>query len=251
MSSSIQVSFLMPVYNGIENYPDGWLEGAAIEYDSHQPISTELIIVDDGSTDNTEEVIRSTLDGRENYTILSNEENRGIAYSLQRAYQAAKGDYCIIQTLRSWYTHTGFMAMFEALENNPGVCFAYGNTVYWYVDKDDEIGRSVEYRAAPFSRMKFLAGFPSCYGFMWRTSPRRAEFTGYLNKEGRFIDISDRDFLMQLIFWNKQEGLWVDEVTLNYLYHGRGQMTSLVHKYHNDIKQIFESRFGNFGAVYK
>ena len=55
----------------------------------------EIIVVDDGSTDNTEKVALST--GKA--TVLSNEPNHGKGYCLRRAFKQAHGD--IIVTLDS------------------------------------------------------------------------------------------------------------------------------------------------------
>jgi glycosyltransferase involved in cell wall biosynthesis len=51
----------------------------------------ELIIVDDASTDNTDEVVASCLSSRIRY--LKNDRNRGAAYSRNRALREAKGKW--------------------------------------------------------------------------------------------------------------------------------------------------------------
>jgi glycosyltransferase involved in cell wall biosynthesis len=51
----------------------------------------EVIIVDDGSTDNTLDVLSKINDNR--LKIYSNEENRGISFSLNRAKNLAQGKY--------------------------------------------------------------------------------------------------------------------------------------------------------------
>lgn len=79
------VSIIMPSYN-TANYIE-----ASIESVRHQTYENwELIIVDDCSADNTDEVVRPFLtDGRIRY--LKNEKNSGAAVSRNRALREAKG----------------------------------------------------------------------------------------------------------------------------------------------------------------
>lgn len=81
------VSIIMPSYN-TANYIE-----ASIESVRHQTYENwELIIVDDCSTDNTDEVVRPFLtDGRIHY--LKNEQNSGAAISRNRALREAKGKW--------------------------------------------------------------------------------------------------------------------------------------------------------------
>lgn len=79
------VSVLLPVYNG------GPYLGASIESLLGQTYRNfELIIVNDGSTDDTAQVIERYQDPR---IRLLNQENRGLSPSLNRAVAAARGKY--------------------------------------------------------------------------------------------------------------------------------------------------------------
>ncbi|MEO8637388.1 MAG: glycosyltransferase [Candidatus Taylorbacteria bacterium] len=81
-----KITVLMPVYNG-ETYL-----GDAIESILGQTyLNFEFLIIDDGSTDRSAEIIRSYIDPR--IFVLSNAENRGLVYSLNRGLQNAKGKY--------------------------------------------------------------------------------------------------------------------------------------------------------------
>ena len=65
-----QVSVIMPVYNG-EKYIK-----QAVESVFAQKVATELLVIDDGSTDHTEKVL-SAYEGREDFRYLKNKENMG------------------------------------------------------------------------------------------------------------------------------------------------------------------------------
>mgnify|MGYP001467841275 FL=1 len=81
------VSIIMPSYN-TANYIE-----ASIESVQHQTYENwELIVVDDCSTDNTDEIVKPLLsDARIRY--LKNEKNSGAAISRNRALREAKGKW--------------------------------------------------------------------------------------------------------------------------------------------------------------
>ena len=81
------VSVIMPVYNG-EKYIR-----KAVESVYEQGVSLELLVIDDGSTDHTEEVL-SAYEGREDFRYIKNQQNMGAAGSRNRGvrlpYDASK-----------------------------------------------------------------------------------------------------------------------------------------------------------------
>ena len=80
------ISVVLPVYNAEETVAeaiDSILQQTFMDF--------ELIIINDGSIDNSEEIILSYSDERIRY--YSNGENRGLIYSLNRGLRLAKGKY--------------------------------------------------------------------------------------------------------------------------------------------------------------
>jgi glycosyltransferase involved in cell wall biosynthesis len=83
------VSVLMSVYNGerfVAQAIDSILKQTFDQF--------ELIVVDDGSTDETPEILASYTDGR--IQILRNSETIGLTRSLNRAWQAGRGTYIAV-----------------------------------------------------------------------------------------------------------------------------------------------------------
>ena len=81
-----KISVVMPVYNG-EKYIE-----EAIDSILNQTFSDfEFIIIDDGSTDKTESIIKSYNDKRIKY--IKNEKNLGVARSLNKGLDIAQGEY--------------------------------------------------------------------------------------------------------------------------------------------------------------
>lgn len=80
------VTVLMPVYNG-----ELYLREAVDSILSQMFHQFEVLIIDDGSTDSTLDIIHSYKDGR--IRILKNDTNCGISMSLNLGIQNARGQY--------------------------------------------------------------------------------------------------------------------------------------------------------------
>lgn len=77
------VSVLLPVYNGAE-----YIRTAVASILAQTFTDFELLVVDDGSTDGTREILGSFEDPR--IRLLPNGENRGLPYSLNRGLSEAR-----------------------------------------------------------------------------------------------------------------------------------------------------------------
>ena len=80
------VSVIMPVYNG-EKYI-----GKAIESVLAQNVPTELLVIDDCSTDKTELTVMKYMDSG-NIRYIRNKENMGAARSRNQGVKASKGKF--------------------------------------------------------------------------------------------------------------------------------------------------------------
>jgi hypothetical protein len=52
----------------------------------------EIVVVDDGSQDDTAEIVRELMEGREDIRLISYEKNKGKGYAMREGWQASKGD---------------------------------------------------------------------------------------------------------------------------------------------------------------
>jgi dolichol-phosphate hexosyltransferase len=85
------LSILMPVYNERERVAEAIAEVLATEL----PTDFELIIVDDGSTDGTLEILRNGAWG-ERVRLFEHSHNQGKGAAIQTALREARGDYSAI-----------------------------------------------------------------------------------------------------------------------------------------------------------
>ena len=122
------VSIIMPSYNTAKYI------GESIESVQRQTYQNwELIIVDDCSTDNTDEVVKSYLsDERINY--FKNEKNSGAAVSRNRALREAKGKWIAFLDSDDLWMPEKLKKQISFMEKN-GYHFSYTN--YAEIDTED------------------------------------------------------------------------------------------------------------------
>jgi glycosyltransferase involved in cell wall biosynthesis len=114
------ISVLMPAYNS-ENYIK-----AAVESILNQTFSDfELIIINDGSTDNTESVIASFSDSRIRY--YKNERNEGLANVRNRLISYATGKYIAFLDSDDISESVRLQKEADLLQNNPDLMLVSGS----------------------------------------------------------------------------------------------------------------------------
>lgn len=123
----LKISVLLPVYNGGK-----YLKEALDSICKQSVTDFELIIVNDNSTDNSEEVILSYSDKRIVY--LKNAVNMRTAFSLNRAIDIAKGKYLVRMDQDDICRPDRFKVQYEFMESNPHIGISGGQMKTFGVD---------------------------------------------------------------------------------------------------------------------
>lgn len=124
MKQESLISVVMPVYNG-EKYLREAIE--SILNQTYQ--NFEFLIINDGSTDASEEIIRSFSDSRIVY--LQNDKNRGLVYTLNYGINVAKGEYIARMDADDISEPTRFERQLEVFLNDQeiGICGTWAKII--------------------------------------------------------------------------------------------------------------------------
>ena len=114
MSESLPISIVMPVYNGEKFLRE------AIDSILGQTFSDfEFIIVDDGSTDNSRDVIRSYTDPR--IRMVENKRNLGVSASRNKGMKMSRGKYIAMMDADDISLPKRFAKQYDFMETNPKI----------------------------------------------------------------------------------------------------------------------------------
>ena len=105
----MKLSVLIPVYNEMENIREILRRVQATK------LAKEIIVVDDGSSDGTREVLKK-LNGRNKVRVILHERNLGKGAALVTGMKEAKGDVLLIQDADLEYDPRDYPALLQPIE---------------------------------------------------------------------------------------------------------------------------------------
>jgi len=86
----MKITILMPVYNG-----ESTLNETLASLTAQSKKIDELVIIDDGSDDNSIQRIKEFLDGRQKYILIRNEKQQGLAAAYNTGIRKSSGDLIV------------------------------------------------------------------------------------------------------------------------------------------------------------
>lgn len=156
-----KVSIIIPCYN------QGKYVAEAINSALRQTFKDiEIVCVNDGSTDNSVEIIKSFENKYKNFIFLNNKENRGVIYSRNFAIKNCNGTYILPLDADDIIEPTYVEKAVKILDNNPNIGIVYckakifGNyDKYWNLkpfNKSDILYENCIFCSAIFRKSDFL-----------------------------------------------------------------------------------------------
>ncbi|MFP6626457.1 MAG: glycosyltransferase family 2 protein [Deltaproteobacteria bacterium] len=110
--SELKLSVLIPVYNELETLQQ------VIDRVREVPLSTQIIIVDDFSTDGTRDLLKRMEEEDSDLVIRFHDVNRGKGAAIRTALEAVSGDVVVIQDADMEYDPIEFPRLLAPIEQN-------------------------------------------------------------------------------------------------------------------------------------
>jgi len=198
------VSVVLPVYNG------ALYVRAAIESILAQTFSDfELIIIDDGSTDTTAQVVTSIQDSR---IIFLKQPNKGLAETLNRGISLARGRYIARHDHDDMSLPTRFEKQVAFLDAHPDYALLGTRSTIWVLDQPTTRGHAHPSDDA-LLRFELLFDCPFVHGSVMIRRDALREVGGYTTDKSRQPP-EDYELWSRLIRHSKVSNL--DEALLIY-----------------------------------
>ena len=198
-------TFVIPAYN--ESVRLGPTLHALLRYTQEQDWDAEILVVDDGSTDDTAQIVRESSQAHPQIRLVQNPGNRGKGYSVRNGMLHARGDICLFTDADLSSPMTEAQKLFDAIAQGADV--AIGSR---WLQTELQTERQPLYRQA-FGRIFNLA-LRAILGL--RFADTQCGFKAFRREAAQQIFPLQRierwGFDPEILFLAQRAGLQVDEV---------------------------------------
>jgi glycosyltransferase involved in cell wall biosynthesis len=123
------VSVIVPCYNYAH-----WLAGCVNSVLQQEHVNVDVLVVNDGSSDNSAEVAHQLAAGDSRVKVIDHKQNRGHIPSVNDALQHVRGEYVVKIDADDLLVEGSLARSVALLEAHPGVGFVYGRALYFGQD---------------------------------------------------------------------------------------------------------------------
>lgn len=218
MNSNPKISVIVPVYNA-EKYLDRCMKSI---YDQTFT-DYEIILVNDGSTDNSDEICRRYRDQDDRVTYIK-KENEGAGSARNRGIEAARGEYLAFPDVDDWFEPEMYAELYE-LAKSGGYDIAFSGANYYSQDSGTELVysrtvncKAVSYKSQKECRENVMTFFPTStiFDVPWNKLYKRSIA---IEKNVRFSDTRRcQDAMFNIDFYNYiTSAVSIDKAYYNYI----------------------------------
>jgi glycosyltransferase involved in cell wall biosynthesis len=158
----VKLSILMPVYNEEDRLGEALKQSLAVDY----PCETELVVVNDGSSDRTPDILSRCDDRR--VRAIHHDHNQGKGAAIRTAVDSATGDYMVILDADLEYDPSDIPRLLQPVLSGKATV-VYGNRTFgghaaysfWYV-----MGNKGVTLAANILFNSYIGDLETCYKLM-------------------------------------------------------------------------------------
>lgn len=238
---SPEISVVIPAYNAARYLTD------SISSVITQTFSNwELIIIDDGSTDNTPEVVKGFLANKR--IRLIRQENKGVSAARNAGIKTATGKYIAFLDADDFFLPQNLQKKFDVLSAKPDIDFVYSDMIHCdnflkdlYVEKGTEADNLLN--KVLLWQSETIPCLPSNLVIKTSAIQGKIAFDEYLS------NCADR--FMKMNIAQSLKGKYIPEPLFKYR-HAPGSMSTKVRLLEKDetyiIKQIKEKNIGPAGT---
>jgi glycosyltransferase involved in cell wall biosynthesis len=202
----VEVSIIIPTYNRLWSLPK------AISSCRQQGLTTEVIVIDDGSTDGTWEWLQQQPD-----ITLLRQDNQGKDWAVTKGFALATGKYVRFLDSDDWLLPGSTKALFEAAERNGLDVTCAGYQVF---TEDEQLVKEIQWTVCDDFLAQQLGECDSSHysAYLFRKcfiedTPHRQEFAAF----------DDRQFIIEVALKLPKTG-YIQQSTFAHRAHGRQRL---------------------------
>jgi len=182
MSHNTEISIVVPVWN-----EENRVTECLVSLKNQDFNNFEVIIIDDGSTDNSKNIIEKFIENDDRFKYVL-KDHGGIGKTLNAGFKLCKSDLLTWVSADSWVNHNFLSELKKALDENPDKILAYSNWCYCDELKviQKELKESPEYNK---KRLQIRCNLGPCW--LFRKSAK--------DKAGEYCEDVCEDYYMHLM----------------------------------------------------
>ncbi|WP_134704961.1 glycosyltransferase family A protein [Ammoniphilus sp. YIM 78166] len=210
----------------------------------------KLLVIDDGSTDDTEAKMREWSRKDERISYYRMPGNKGVCHALNQALKLVDTEFMVQVDSDDWLEPSALEVLIKEMDLAPETtALAYGNHVQWTGSSRSPVMRRRSYRSD--QRYDLIAWTSSMYPRFYRTSSLR-EVGGWETSDkygGRYME--DRRIMFKLI--ERYDFRWIDRHLYNLTreqHTGRLTLQENKHKYNEIQKEMITRYLKKWGDHY-
>lgn len=232
------LSIVIPVYK-VEEYIKRTLDSIYTQHFDEN--CYEVIVVDDGTPDNSMQVVEQFVPAHANLRII-HQENQGLSAARNTGLEAAKGDFVWFIDSDDTITEQSLQIVRNAIEELPG-CDFYGFSIAIVRQSGTVVNRCVSSPKVhdPYNR---AISYRELQTYLFINGTRFIYSRDFLNRHAlhfwKGMRHEDMDFMIRALFLAEKICLR-EEVTYNYLVREGSIMQTINMKSFNDLLTIAHS----------